>query len=134
MSFSYRFKTLKNGNSYDLRTQPEMSVHEEEATGEVEAGTIESNEENSIRFSPDLVDERIKASFEPLHAQIFALTEMMDCLIQSNSAKDTTSASFRETRHQYDPLYSGVPGSSRFLTVAPPTTTGYWFDDRFSVY
>ena len=48
MIFSYRFKTLRNGNSYDPRTQPEMSAHGEEATREVETGTVEGNEENSI--------------------------------------------------------------------------------------
>ena len=57
-----------------------MSAHEEETTG-----TNEDNEENSIRLSPDLVDEKIKASLESLHAQISALTEVMDRLLQSNS-------------------------------------------------
>ena len=73
-----------------------MSAHEE-ATGEVETGTIAGNEESSMRVSADLVDERIKANLEPLHAQISALTEMMDRLIPSNSAKDTSTASSRET-------------------------------------
>ena len=124
MSFSYKFKTLRNGKSYDSRAQPELSAHEEEATGEVETVTIGSNEESGIRVSPDLVDERIKASVEPLHAQISALTEMMDRLIQSNSAGESTTASSRKTRHQYESPYSGVPGSSRFPTVAPLTTSG----------
>ena len=78
MSFLNKFKTLKSGKSYDLRTQAKMSTHGEEETGEAETGINEGNEGNSIRFSPELVDERIKASLEPLHAQIFALTEMMD--------------------------------------------------------
>ena len=54
------------------------------------SGTVESNKENSMTFSPDFVHERIKASLEPLHVQISALTEMMDHLIQSNSTKDAT--------------------------------------------
>ena len=49
MSFSYKFKTLRSGNSYDSRTQPEMSAHEDEATREVESETIEGSEENSMR-------------------------------------------------------------------------------------
>ena len=53
----------------------------------------EGSEENSIRFSPELVDERIKASLEPLHPQITALNEMMDRLIQSDAAKEATTAS-----------------------------------------
>ena len=50
---------------------------------------------------------------------------MLDCLIQSNSARKTTTASTRQTRYQYEPPYSGAPGSSKFQTVAPPTTSGY---------
>ena len=125
MSFSYEFKTLRSGNSYDSRTQPETSTHGGENTGEAETGIIEGNEENSMRFSPELIDERTKASLEPLHAQITALTEMMDRLIQSNSAKETTTASSRGVPHQYESPYSEVPGSFRFATVAPLTTAGY---------
>ena len=58
-----------------------MSAYEDETTREVETGEIEGSEENSMRFSPEFVEERIKASLEPLHAQITALTEMMDRLI-----------------------------------------------------
>ena len=75
-----------------------MSAHVQKATGEVETGIIEGNAENNIRFSPDLVNERIKASLEPLHAQISALTEMMDRLIQSISAKEPFKSSAQETR------------------------------------
>ena len=100
MSFSYKFKTLRSGNSYDSSAQLEIAAHEEEVTGVVELNANEGNEENRVRFSPDLVDERIKASLERLHAQISALTEMMDCLIQSNSARKATTASTRETQYQ----------------------------------
>ena len=95
MSFDYKFRTLRSRNSYDMRLQPRVSVHGDENTGEAERGMTEGSEENSIRSSPELVDERIKASLEPLHPQISALTQMMDCLIQSNSAKKSTMASSR---------------------------------------
>ena len=132
MSFFYKFKTLRTWNSYDSGVQIEMSAHEEEVRGEAEMDATEGNEDNSIRVSPDLVDERIRASLEPLHAQISVLTEMMDRLIQSNSAKGTTMASSREIRHEYESPYSAVPGSARFPTVAPFTNSGYspdnwWF-------
>ena len=81
MSFSCAFKTLRGGNSYDLRTQPKMLTHGDENSGEAEVGTTESSEESNIGLSPELVDERIKASLVPLHAQISVLTEMMDRLI-----------------------------------------------------
>ena len=87
MSFSYKFRTLRSGNFYESGTL-EMSAHEEEVTGEVEADATEGDEENSVRFSPNLFDERIKASLEPLHAQISGLIEMKARLIQSYSARD----------------------------------------------
>ena len=65
-------------------------------TEEVEVDVREGNEESGVNLSPDLVDERFKASLEPLHAQITALTELMDRLIQSNSAKEVTTISTRE--------------------------------------
>ena len=51
-----------------------MSAHEEEVTREVGVDANEGNEENSVRLSPYLVDERIEANLEPLQAQIFAPT------------------------------------------------------------
>ena len=125
MSFSYKFKTLRIGNWYDSSAQPEMSAHEEEVTGEVEVNSNEGNEENSVRFSLDLVDERIKASLEPFHAQISALTEMMDRFIQSNSTRELTTAGTRETRYHYESPLSGAPRNSRFPPIAPLTTVGY---------
>ena len=66
---------------YDSTTQPETSAPKNDTTGELETGTIEGSEENSIGFSSKLVNERIKASLEPVNAQITALTEMMDRLV-----------------------------------------------------
>ena len=96
-----------------------MSAHGNENAGEVETGIIEGSEEISIRFSPELVDERIKASLDPLHAQISALTEVMNRFIQNHSTTESTMASSRGPGHQYEPPYSEGPGSSKFLTVAP---------------
>ena len=100
-----------------------MLSHGDENTWEAETGVIESSEENSISFSPELVEERIKASLEPLNAQISALTEMMDLLIQGNSTKESTTASSRGFGHQYESPYSEGPGSSKLPTVAPLTTS-----------
>ena len=119
MSFSYKFKTLTGRNIYDSSAQLEMS--EEEVTGEVEVDASGGNEENSVRFSPDLVDERIKVSLEPLIAQISTFIEWMDFLIQGNSAREFTTASIRDIRHQSESLFSGAPGSSRFPAFAPLT-------------
>ena len=59
MSFSYKFETLRSGKSCNLRRQPEMSAHGDENTEEAETGIIEGSEQNIMRFSPELVDERI---------------------------------------------------------------------------
>ena len=66
MSFSCKIKTSRSENSYDSKAQLERSAHEGEVTGEVQADANESNEENSISVSPDLVDEKIKSSLETL--------------------------------------------------------------------
>ena len=92
------FSKLRNGYSYDSRTLAEMSTQGDEDTGHAETGIFEGSDENGMRFSPEIEDERIKASLEPLHAQFPALTEMMDHLIQSTSAKETTTASSRGSR------------------------------------
>ena len=101
-----------------------MSAHEVEVTEE-EAEVAEGNEENTIRFFSDLVYVKIKASLEPLHSQISALTEMMNRLIQTDSARETTTASSRETRHEYESPFIGVPESFKFPTVALLTTARY---------
>ena len=87
MSFSYRFKIIRIGNSYDLRTEPKMSTHEDENTRQAGTRIIEGSEKNSFIFSPKILDARMEASLEPLHAQISALTKMMGRLIQSNSSQ-----------------------------------------------
>ena len=125
MSSSCESKTLRRGNLYDLRTQPKILRHGDENTGVAETGITEGSEEGHLRLSPELVDERIKASLEPLHAQISALTQMMDRIIQSNMTTESTTVSCRGPRFQYESPYSEGPGSSKFPTVAPLTIAGY---------
>ena len=60
MSFSFKFKTLRSENLYDLKTQTKMTTHGDENTGGAETGIIEGGEENNIRFFPEILDERIK--------------------------------------------------------------------------
>ena len=102
-----------------------MSTHGDENAGEAQTGIIEGSEEKSIRFSSDVVNEKIKATLGPLYAQISALTEMMDRLFQSNSAKESKTASSRGFWDQYGSPDSEGPGSSQFPTVTQLTTAGY---------
>ena len=121
---------MRSGNSYVLRAQPEMSKHENENTELMKPGVTEGSEESNIGCSPELVEERIKASLEPLHAQFSALSEMMDMLIQGKLTKESTTASTRELRLQHESPDSEEPGSSRFRTAAPLTTAGYSTDSN----
>ena len=81
--------------------------------------------ETSTGFFPDLIEKRIEENLEPLDAQIFALTQMTDKLVQGNSAREYPTASTRELRFPSDyPLTDG-PGISRTLPLAPLRTAEY---------
>ena len=79
-----------------------------------------------------MFEERVKADLEPLHAQIPALTELMDRSIQGNSAREPNTANTRELRHKSKSFFTGAPGSSSFPTVTPLTTAGYSLDTPIS--
>ena len=96
MSFSHTKKTLKSGNTYDSHARSEMCAHEEKATVEAEIDANERNNGAGIGFSLDMIEEKVKANLQPLYAQISALTEMMNRLIQGNSARVFTTASTRK--------------------------------------
>ena len=85
----------------------------------------ELNDEDSARFSPGVTEGKIKLNLEPLHAQISVLMEMMDRLIQGNSAREFTTASTRELRPRFESLFAEAPGTSRFPPVALLTTAVY---------
>ena len=67
-------------HTYDLKSNPEMSAHEEQPTTASEWNAAEQISEAGLKFSPDLIQEKIKA----LSCQISALTQMMGRLIQDN--------------------------------------------------
>ena len=106
-----------------------MSTHGDGNTVEAETGMIEeSSEENNITFYPELLDERIKANLQPLHAQIFALAKIMVRIIRIKLTTETTTTSTRGPVLQLESFYSERPVSPKFPTVSPLTTTGYWSD------
>ena len=97
MSFSLEHKTLRSGKTYDLKSRLEMSTHKNQSTAASKTNAVERVNEAGVEFSLDLIEERIKANLEPFNAQISALRQMMDKLIQDNSATayPTPSASDR---------------------------------------
>ena len=105
-----------------------MFPHEEDTAVEAQIDANEQNDQTSASFSPDMIEERIKASLEPLHPQISAVTEMMDRLIQRYSARKNTTASTCELRLQSETPFAQASGILRFPPVAPLATTGYSLD------
>ena len=99
-----------------------MSAHEEQTTTASESNEAEQNNETSTGFFPDLIEEKMKAKFEPLHVQISALTQMMEMLIQGNSAREFPKASTREHRFPSELSLTDGPGTP---TIAPMTTSEY---------
>ena len=73
--------------------QPQMSTHADGNTEEVGTVVTESSEESNFGLSSELVDERIKVNVEPKHALIYALTEMMNKMIQSILTTESTTLS-----------------------------------------
>ena len=80
MTFFLEHRTLKCGNKYDLKARPDLSAQEEQSTAASDPNVAERFSGANMELSPDLNEERIKANLEHLHAQITALTQMMDRL------------------------------------------------------
>ena len=100
MSFSHLSKTLETGKTYVFYARLEVFAHEEETAVEAEIHANKIIDGTSTGFSPDMIEERIKPNLEPFHAQISALTEVMDRLIQAKSARDFKTATTPELRLQ----------------------------------
>ena len=93
MSFYLEHTTLRSGNTYNLKTRPEMSAQDEQSTAASEPNLAERISKTNADFSDDSIEDRIKANLEPIHAQITVLAQMMDKLIKDNSAKAYSTAS-----------------------------------------
>ena len=106
-----------------------MSSHEDQSTAASELNAAERISEITLEFSPDLIDEKInpptRLNLEHLHAQVTALTQMMDNVIQDNSARAYPTASTRDRQFPSKSPLTDNPGTSRALPFAPLTTTGY---------
>ena len=65
---------------------------------------------------------------EPLHAQISALTDLIDRLIQDNSVRESTMASARKRPPRPEVLFVEASGTPRFALAVPLTAAGYSAD------
>ena len=73
MSFSHNYRRLRSGNTQHLHACPELSTHEEQLTVAAKVIEIERDNGTSTSFSPEMVQERIKANLELVLAQISAV-------------------------------------------------------------
>ena len=68
----------------------------------------EISNETDTGLSPDMIEEKLKLNLEPLHDQISALTQLLDNLIQGNSAREFMTAGTREPQFPSElPLTDG---------------------------
>ena len=75
-----------------------MSAHEEQSNAASESYTAEQIDETDREFSLDLIEEKIKANLESLHAQVSMLTLLMNKLFQDNPAGTNLTTGPRECR------------------------------------
>ena len=125
MSFSFERRTLRSGSSYNLKTCPRTSAHDEETNAASELHTAERIDEASTDLSPNPIEYRVKAILEPLHAQMSTLTQMMNKLIQDNSVRANPLAGSRDHLLRSESLLTDEPGTSRTLSLASLATVGY---------
>ena len=76
-----------------------------------EALIVERADEPITRVSPDLIEERIKVNSEPLNDEISMLTQLVNQLIQENSARSSPTAGPRNHRTKSGLSPSGACGS-----------------------
>ena len=110
-------RTLRSGDYYNLKTRLKKFSHEEHQAEASEVHTAKRSDGSNTEFSPNLTEERIKANLEPLHAQIFALTQMMNKLIQDNSARAKPTAGLRSRRFPSESPLTDGPRTSRSLPL-----------------
>ena len=125
MSFSPRSRFLQSCNTYKPKAHPRMSAHEEQSTAISEPTIAEWTSGSGTEFSPQLIEERIRANLDPLHAPFPALTHLMDRLIQDNLAGTYPTISTRDCQFPSKSPFTVEPRTSRTLSLALLVTAGY---------
>ena len=83
-----------------------MSLNPENILDASEGFNREKTSETVTEVFPDLIHEKIRANLEPLNAQISTLTQLLDQLIQDNSARTIPTADFCTHPHSVEKLES----------------------------
>ena len=105
-----------------------MSPLEEHLNETSETHIVEQIDGTNTEVTPHVMDERIKANLEPLHAQITTLTQMMNKLREENLARTKLTAGCHDLRLQSEFPHTGEPGTSRTLPLLSTRTAGYSTD------
>ena len=90
-----------------------MSVNAENTANAFETYEAEKNSANSKKISTELIEERIRANLKPLSEQISTLTQLLNQVIQDNSAQTTPTAGSRTHRPQTGPSLNREIETSR---------------------
>ena len=97
-----------------------MSVNTGNIRGDLKARDSERAGRPITGVSTDLTDKKIKVRKETLNAQISTLTQLLNQLIQDNSARNSPTTGPRTQRKQREPAHCKI-GTSKAL---PETATG----------
>ena len=81
-----------------------------------------------MKLVQDIIERKIKAHLEPLHAHISFLTQTMDKIIQVNSTGDLRTAHTCELRFQSESPLKHRSGTPRRRPGALITIARYWPD------
>ena len=113
--FFPKHRTLRNGKTYSQKLYLKMFLNAGNIADAPTARDSKNVGEPINGVWPDVIEERIKANLEPLNEQISTLTQLLNQLIQENSACNSPTGGPRTHRTQSEHSPSGEVGTSRTL-------------------
>ena len=100
---------------------PKMYVNIESTIGASKVRGAKRNTETITGVLTKLIEEKITTNFEPHITQISMLNQILNQVIQNNSAKTTPTVGRRTHRRQAEPLFSRKRRTGR---IVPGTAKG----------
>ena len=130
MSLFLEHRTLRGDNCYTLKPRTGMSAHKELQNETTEMHSVERLDEAITEFSPDMIEEKIKANLEPLQAQVITLTQMINKRIQDSSTSTNPEAGSLDRLLPYGCPITDRPGTSSTLPLTWLVTAGLSLDSN----
>ena len=119
MGLSVESRSPRSGNSYNLKSCPRMSAEEKQPNEASKSPTADQPEEGSTKFSPKLIEEKIKANLEPLRARFSTLMQMI---------RKTRIPFSRTNPSSSESPFTDGHGTSRTLPLTSLVPAGYSLD------